>query len=101
MGFFRNIGDFLSCLLRENCEYSIKKILTYIFSFLAFYVIIFTDKEYYEILLFIGALLGIRGYERVKLWGKTPDPPIEPGLTDDSMLGSKKSKKGGKQLLTD
>jgi len=100
MNFFRRIGSFLSCLMRENCEYSIKKILTYVFSTLVVYMVIFTDKEYYEILIFIGALLGIRGYERVKLWGT--QEPSAPGLDDDSMLGSGKPKKsGGKRLLTD
>ena len=102
MNFFRKIGDILSCLLHENCEYSIKKILTYIFSALVVYMVIFTDKEYYDILIFIGALLGIRGYERVKLWGTKPDedPPIEPGMTDDTMLGGTR-KKNKKRLLTD
>ena len=101
MNIFTKIGNFLGCLLRENCEYSIKKILTYAFSLLVFYMVIFTDKEYYEILLLIAGLLGIRGYERVKLWGKTPDPPIDPELTDDSMLGATKPKKDNRQLLTD
>ena len=104
MNFFRKIGSFLSCLLHENCEYSIKKILTYVFSSLVVYMVIFTDKEYYEILIFVGALLGIRGYERVKLWGKPADPPadppIEPGMTDDTMLGTAK-KKDNRRLLTD
>ena len=101
MSVFAKIGNFLTCLLRENCEYSIKKILTYAFSLLVFYIVIFTDKEYYEILLLITGLLGIRGYERVKLWGKNPDPPIDPELTDDSPLGAKKPKKDNRQLLTD
>lgn len=104
MNFFTKIGNFLSCLIHENCEYSIKKILTYVFSTLVVYMVIFTDKEYYEILLFIAGLLGIRGYERVKLWGKSAnpptDPPIEPGMTDDTMLGTVK-KKDNRQLLTD
>ena len=70
------------------------------FSALVIYMVIFTDKEYYEILIFIGALLGIRGYERVKLWGTTETP--SPGLDDDSVLGTKKTKNsGGKRLLTD
>jgi len=64
-------------------------------------MVIFTDKNYYEILIFIGALLGIRGYERVKLWGKPQDPPIEPGMDDDTMLGSTNPKKDNRRLLTD
>jgi len=104
MNFFRKIGSFFSCLLHENCEYSIKKILAYIFSSLVIYLVIFTDKEYYEILIFVGALLGIRGYERVKLWARNPNPDpatdSEPGLGDDSMLGGT-NKKDKKRLLTD
>ena len=107
MNFFRKIGSFLSCLLHENCEYSIKKILTYVFSALVIYLVIFTDKEYYDILIFVAGLLGFRMYERVKLWGggsaadDDADPPIEPGMTDNTMLGSKKKKKDNRRLLTD
>lgn len=104
MNFFRKIGGFLSCLLHENCEYSIKKILTYTFSALVIYLVIFTDKEYYDILIFVAGLLGFRMYERVKLWGKPaepPDEPIEPGMTDDTMLGGTNKKKDNRRLLTD
>lgn len=108
MNIFQKIGNVISCLLHENCEYSIKKILVYLFTGLAFYVVICTDREVYEILLFIAALLGIRGYERIKLSEDTdnPSPDAEPapngGLTDDSVLGSKKSPKRTKRkLLTD
>jgi hypothetical protein len=105
MNVFTKIGNFLSCLLHENCEYSIKKILTYTFSTLVIYLVIFTDKEYYDILIFVAGLLGFRMYERVKLWGggsaEPPDEPIEPGLTDDSPLGATKPKKDNRQLLTD
>ena len=108
MNFFKKIGDFLSCLLHENCEYSIKKILAYIFSAVIIYLAIFTDKGYYEMLIFVGALLGICGYERVKLWGGNPaipldpneDPNEDPGLIDNSMLG-KTNAKSKKRLLTD
>ena len=103
MNFFQKIGNFLSCLLHENCEYSIKKILAYIFSGVVIYLAIFTDKEYYEMLIFVGALLGIRGYERVKLWGGKPQPDpddIDPELQDDSMLGGTNTRKK-KRLLTD
>lgn len=104
MNFFRKIGNFISCLLHENCEYSIKKILAYTFSLLIIYLVIFTDKEYYELLFFVGGLLGVRAYERVKLWGGNPATPpdieTEPGLEDDSMLGGT-NPKGKKRLLTD
>ena len=88
------------CLLRENCEYSIKKILVYAFTLLTFYVVIFTDREVYEILLFIAALLGIRGYERVKL-NTEPSPPAEPATGETDINGPLGSKKTSKRLLTD
>jgi len=109
MNFFRKIGDFLSCLLHENCEYSIKKILAYAFSLLVIYIVIFTDKEYYELLFFVGGLLGVRAYERVKLWGNpsgggnSEDPSVDDELMDDSLLGAKKptNTKSKRRLLTD
>ena len=110
MNFFRKIGNFLSCLLHENCEYSIKKILAYTFSLLVIYIVIFTDKEYYELLFFVGGLLGVRAYERVKLWGapsggNDPEPdPSDIGLEDDAMLGKTNTRsktKSKKRLLTD
>lgn len=104
MNFFTKIINFLGCLLHENCEYSIKKILIYIFSILVIYLAIFTDKNFYEILIFIGALLGIRGYERVQL-SNLPDnlqsnPGDAPSL-EDSTLGSTNYKKPSRRLLTD
>jgi len=104
MNFFRKIGDFFSCLLQENCVYSIKKILAYAFSILIIYMAIFTDKEYYDLLFFVGGLLGVRAYERVQLWKSSPNEATpEPGLQDDDMLGSKKpaNTNSKKQLLTD
>jgi len=108
MNFFRKIGNFLLCLLHENCEYSIKKILAYVFSLLILYIVIFTDKEYYELLFFVGGLLGVRAYERVKLWGgnaatPVPDADPEPGLGEDPLLGSTRraNTNSKKQLLTD
>lgn len=97
------------CLFQENCKYSIKKILTYAFSLLAFYVVIFTDREVYEILLFIAALLGIRGYERVKLSTDVEDPPSPPAdpapedeMSDDMVLGVRRTgKRRKRRLLTD
>jgi hypothetical protein len=64
--FFKQIQDFFLCLLKDNCKYSIKKVLCFLFSFVSIYIIIFTDKDYYEILGFIALLLGIRSYERLK-----------------------------------
>lgn len=66
MKVLKQIMEFFLCMLREDCTYSIKKFLTYIFSVLVVYMVIFTDKEYYEILTFIAVLLGIRAYEKGK-----------------------------------
>jgi len=51
-------------MLKEDCQYSIKKFLTYIFCVLIIYLILFTNKDYYQLLMFVGVLLGIRAYER-------------------------------------
>lgn len=44
--------------------YSIKKFLSIIFSLLVIYLAIFTDKNYYDILLFIAGLLAIRSFDK-------------------------------------
>ena len=62
----RKILNFFLCLLKDNCEYSIKKFLAYGFSGLVFYMIIFTDKQYYDVIVFLAVLLGIRSYERLQ-----------------------------------
>jgi len=72
----KKLLDFFLCMLQEDCCYSIKKFLTYIFSILAIYLIIFTSKDYYQLLMFIGLLLGIRAYERnndMKVGFKKPE----------------------------
>lgn len=66
MKIFKQLIDFILCFLRDDCPYSIKKLLTYVFSVLIFYLAIFTDKDYYQILMFVGVLLGIRAYEKGK-----------------------------------
>lgn len=66
MNVLKNLGNFFLCMLKEDCEYSIKKFLVYIFSVLAVYLVLFTAKDYYELLIFVGGLLGIRTYERLK-----------------------------------
>jgi len=60
----KKILNFFLCFLEDNCQYSIKKLLTYIFSALVIYLCLFTDKQYYDLLLFIGALLGLRSWEK-------------------------------------
>ena len=64
--FLNQIKEFFLCMLRGKCEYSIKKFLVYVFSILVIYVVIFTDKEYLELLFFIAALLGLRSYDKLK-----------------------------------
>lgn len=67
MYILRKIGDFFLCLLRDDCQYSIKKILTWIFSGVTIYLILFTDKDIYQLLMFLLALLGIRAFEKWKV----------------------------------
>jgi hypothetical protein len=64
MKILKKVVDFFLCMLKEDCVYSIKKFLTYVFSLLVIYLILFTTKDYYQILAFIGLLLGIRAYEK-------------------------------------
>jgi len=105
MSYFKDFLNFISCILHENCEYSIKKILAYTFTGLILYLAIFTDKNYYELLLFVGGLLGVRAFERVKLWNKpseeVEEPEDTPGLSVDMKLGSNKKGPSKKRLLTD
>lgn len=83
MGIFKQIINFFLCLLRDDCPYSIKKFLVWIFTSVTVYLIIFTDKEIYQLLMFILALLGIRAFEKWKVQ--------RPNFKND----------GGKQLLND
>jgi hypothetical protein len=79
----KKIGKFFLCMLRDDCKYSIKKFLVYIFSVVIIYLVIFTTKNYYELLTFVAVLLGIRSYERLKSgkYAATPsteeDTPID------------------------
>ena len=57
---------FIKCLISSVCEYSIKKILAYVFSILVIIVVLCTDKEYGELLIFIGALIGARSYDKLQ-----------------------------------
>jgi len=47
-------------------EFSSKKVMAYVFSLVVIYLVIFTDKEYYELLIFITALMGLRAYQQQK-----------------------------------
>jgi hypothetical protein len=65
---FLSILNFLGCLISSKCEFSIKKFLSYFFTILIFYLVIFTDKQYYDLLLFLGVLLGMREYSKTKYY---------------------------------
>lgn len=69
MNIFKRIHNFALCFLEDDCEYSIKKLLAFIFSALAIYIAIWTEKPevFVEILGFIAVLLGIRAWERTKI----------------------------------
>ena len=64
--FFKDIKWFFLCMLKDKCIYSIKKFLSYIFSILAIYLAIFTDKDamFLETVGFVAALLAIRAYDK-------------------------------------
>ena len=82
MKILKQLVNFFLCMLKEDCIYSIKKFLTYVFSILVIYLILFTDKDYYQLLMFVGLLLGIRAYERnndMKVGFRRPKDPETPG----------------------
>jgi len=62
------LGEFFMCLLRGDCEYSIKKFLTFIFTITAVYLMLFTEKDAMLVqnFLMIGALLALRSYDKTK-----------------------------------
>lgn len=64
--FFKSILDFFLCFLRDDCAYSVKKVLIFVFTGVAIYLIIWTDKSAYDVLGFVAVLLGLRTYERGK-----------------------------------
>lgn len=63
---FKKILNFFLCFLRDDCEYSLKKVLALIFVGVSIYLIIWTDKSAYEALGFAAVLLGLRTYEKGK-----------------------------------
>lgn len=66
MKYINKIIWFFECLLMDKCIYSSKKLLAYGFSLLVIYLVIFTSKDYYELLIFITVLLGLRSYDTAK-----------------------------------
>lgn len=66
MNIFKKIGSFLLCFLRDDCEFSLKKVLALIFVGVSIYLIIWTDKSAYEALGFAAVLLGLRTFEKGK-----------------------------------
>lgn len=63
---FKKIGNFFLCFLRDDCEFSLKKVLAIIFVGVSIYLMVWTDKSAYEALGFAAVLLGLRTYERGK-----------------------------------
>lgn len=61
----KKVMDFFGCMLQGDCIYSIKKFLAYITFILICYIAIFTTKDYTELLIFLGALLAIRSYDKI------------------------------------
>jgi hypothetical protein len=77
MRFLAILCDFLSTifwifynsillLISGKSIVSIKKVLSYLTFFLICYIAIYTDKNYGELIVFLGVLLGIRSYDKQK-----------------------------------
>jgi hypothetical protein len=66
MKYINKVIDFILCFLMDKCIYSSKKLLAYTFSLVVIYLALFTVKEYYELLIFITVLLGLRSYDTSK-----------------------------------
>lgn len=68
MKILNKIIEFLLCMLKGKCEFSIKKFLAYVFTLLAIYIAVFTDKDtmFFETLVLIAGLLAIRSYDKMK-----------------------------------
>ena len=65
--FFIQIRDFFLCFLKTECPYSLKKLLCYIFTAIAVWMILSQHLEQLvEVLGFIAVLLGLRSYEAVQ-----------------------------------
>ena len=62
--FFSAVIEFLLCLLRSDCTYSLKKFLAYFFTGLIFYLAIAKDNISGELLIFLAALLGMREFSK-------------------------------------
>ena len=67
--FFQDIREFLLCMLKKDCPYSKKGLLSFLTFFLIVYLSIFTEKDYYQLLMFLTLLLGITSYDKIT-WNK-------------------------------
>jgi len=76
----KKILTFFGCLLQDDCKFSIKKFLVLVFTALILGLAIFTDKDTYEFLFFIAALIGVRSYERTERMRMNKPPKIEGGV---------------------
>jgi hypothetical protein len=87
--FFKSILDFFLCFLRDDCQYSLKKVLIFVFVGVAIYLIIWTDKSSYDVLGFVAVLLGLRTYEKGKemtlgrKFGSKPPDVIKKEILND------------------
>lgn len=64
MKILNNIYQWLMCFLRADCQYSLKKIMSLMAFFLMAYLAIWTDRDLYDMIGLILALLSIRAWEK-------------------------------------
>jgi hypothetical protein len=86
MKSLKQIGNFFLCFLRDDCTYSVKKVLIFVFTGVAIYMVIWTDKSVYDILGFVAILLGLRTYERGKEMTLGRKFGVKPPETTDKTL---------------
>jgi hypothetical protein len=67
--FFTEIKEFILCFIKKDCIYSRKALLSFLTFNLIVYLAIFTEKDYYELIIFLSVLLGITSYDKVT-WNK-------------------------------
>lgn len=63
---FIRTRNLLLCLITGSCEYSLKKFFAFFVLLVVFYLALFTEKSYTELLVFLGVLLGMREYSKQK-----------------------------------
>lgn len=73
---FEDFYNFFLSLILGKSPISIKKVLSFLTFFLVTYLAIFTEKDYYELLIFLAALLGLRSYDKLKYGENAPRKTI-------------------------